>query len=133
MVDERPEPAAVDPAGQWQQICLYFHDLLRGAREVGLGQRFRELTDGGGDDLAEWLALAEQIRDRRRQVLGVAMHSIDELAAELARWGIAEHDRRGRDYRCPDGRCSRLEPALFDEAPDCDLLGQHMIKAESPA
>ncbi|MET0496188.1 MAG: hypothetical protein ABW000_23940 [Actinoplanes sp.] len=129
MVDERRPPADVDPPGQWGQLCLRFHDLRRGAREFGWGDRFRKLAAASDGDLAEWLTLAEDIRVRREEALGVAMHSIDEYVAELARRGIAEQDERSRDYVCPDGRCPRRALALFDEAPTCDLLGQPMIKS----
>jgi hypothetical protein len=130
MVDEGDRPDDVDPTGQWGQICLRFHDLRRGAREFGWGDRFRTLSERPGGDLAEWLILAENIRVRKQQVLGVAMQSIDDHVAELARRGIAEDDQRSREYVCPDGRCSRRAAALFDEAPTCELLGRPMEKSQ---
>jgi len=130
MVDERHDPADGDPAAQWRQICLRFHDLRRGAIEFGLSDRFRELAGGDGGGLAEWLALAEEIRLRQQRALGVVMGSIDDHIAELARRGIAEDDQRSRDYVCPDGRCSRRESALFGGAPACEVQNGDMIKSE---
>jgi hypothetical protein len=84
------------------------------------------------DPTGQWGQICLRFHDLRRkqQVLGVAMQSIDDHVAELARRGIAEDDQRSREYVCPDGRCSRRAAALFDEAPTCELLGRPMEKSQ---
>ncbi|GAB1818586.1 hypothetical protein [Herbidospora sp. RD11066] len=121
----------MDEAGQWRQICLRFHDLRRGARRSGLGARFDALDRDPDSRLTDWLELAEQIRAKEVQTLGVAMPMID-LAAALSRQGIGHGDDRPRDYVCPDRRCVRREEPLLGEAPRCDLRNDKMIKDDDP-